>query len=130
MLSLYSAASIDAALTTPLDPHVRVFIEQRIASARANGLAEMTHIIIVQPGDTEADLVAEIGWSPLINPIDGSRFGEPDFVAPWDWLQCHDNGFEFIVTMGNSGFAYVIFVQNIDGVPADLLNLCRVYAPT
>ena len=123
MISIFDAASLSAALATPLDPRLRVMIEQRINSARKNGLAEMTHIVVVQPGDTEADIVAEIAWSPLLNPIDGRRFGESGFVAPWDWLQRHDGGwYEMVVTVGNSGFAFVVLLT--PDMDPDLLQVC------
>ena len=127
MLSLSDAASIDAALTTQLDPRLRVMIEQRLASARDNGLADMTHIVVVQAGDTEADIVAEIGWSPLVNPIDGRRFGEPGFVAPWDWLQRHAGWHEMVVTVGNSGFAFILFIEDAPDTDPELLELCRAH---
>ena len=53
MLSLYDAASTDAALNTQLDPRLRDLLKQRIASARDKGLADMTHILVVQPGDSQ-----------------------------------------------------------------------------
>ena len=123
MISIFDAASLSAALATPLDPRLRVMIEQRINSARKNGLAEMTHIVVVQPGDTEADIVVELNWTPLVNPIDGRRFGESGFVAPWDWLQRHDGGwYEMVVTVGNSGFAFVVLLT--PDMDPDLLQVC------
>ena len=127
MISIFDAASLSAALATPLHPRLRVLIEQRIASARKNGLADMTHIVVLQPGDTEADLVAEIGWTPLVNPIDRCRyrFGEPGFVAPWDWLQRHAGWWEMVVTVGDGGFAYLLLFSDTPDMNPDLLELCR-----
>ena len=129
MLSIYDAASLDVALALPLDPRLRGLIEKRIASARAKGLADMTHIVVVTPGDTEADIVAEVGWSPLVNPIDGCRFGEPGFVEHWDWLQGLEGyGLERVVTVGNSGFAFILLIENAPHTDAALAALCQQYA--
>ena len=128
MLSIFDATSLNAALALPLDPRLRELLQQRISSAREKGLADMTHLVVVQPEDTEADLVAEIGWSPLVNPIDGCRYGEPGFVAPWDWL-CLTNGFyEIVVTIGNSGFAFILLIEDAPDTDPDLLKLCRAHA--
>ena len=127
MISIFDAASLSAALATKLDPRLRVLIEQRIASARKNGLAEMTHIVVVQPGDTEAVIVAEIGWSPLVNPIDECRHGQSGFVAPWDWFQMHDRWCEMVVTVGDSGFAFILLIEDAPDADPELLELCRAH---
>lgn len=129
MLSIYDAASLDVALALPLDPRLRGLIEQRIASARAKGLADMTHIVAIQPGDTEADIFAEVGWSPLVNPIDGCRFGEQGFVEHWDRLQGLEGyGWEMIVTVGGSGFAFVMLIEDAPDTDLALAALCKTYA--
>ena len=129
MLSIYDAASLDAALASPLDPRLRNLIERRIASARAKGLADMTHLVAVTRGDTARELVAELGWSPLVNPIDSRSYGKPGFIAPWDWLQRLDHyGWEMIVTVGDSGFAFILLIEDAEGVPEELLALCRHYS--
>lgn len=129
MLSLYDAASIDAALATQLDPRLRDLLQQRLSSGRAKGLADMTHFVVVQPGDVEADIVAEIGWSPLVNPIDGCRYGEQGFVAPWNWLQRHNGDwFEMNVTVGNSGFAFILLIEDAPDTDPGLMELCHAYA--
>ena len=130
MLSIYDVATLNAALANQLDPRLRALIEQRIASARDKGLADMTHIVVVQSGDTEAKIVSAIGWSPLINPIDESRFGEPSFVAPWDWVQWSDDGrfLEIVVPVGDGGFAFILLIEAAPDMDPDLLALCRSHA--
>lgn len=128
MLSLHDPASTDSALRSPIDPTLRTLLTARVASLPTNGLADLTHFLVVQPGDTEAMIVDEIGFSPLVNVFDRVRFGDVGFHPFWDWL--HDVGgwFEMIVAVGNEGFAFVLIIQNADGVDAELLNLCRTHA--
>lgn len=127
MLSIHDTASAEEALNQPLDPDLRKCISAKLEQAQAAGLADLTHILVIQPGDTEATIIGEIGFSPLCNPLDGDRFGHPDFQPYWAWL--HDAGgwYEIIVTVGNAGFAYLIFVTKEEGVLSDLLAMCSAH---
>jgi hypothetical protein len=40
-------------------------------------------------------------------------------------LKDHIGWFELVFVIGNDGFAYVLFVQDTDGVEPNLLTLCR-----
>ena len=129
MLSFNDAAAIAAAPTTAsIDPALQQLLAERIHDWTAIDLLGQTHLLIVQPGDTEAAIVQEIAFSLLVDPIGGLRFGSQGFVPFWDWLEDIGGWFEMIVTVGNSGFAFQLFIQNAEGVDPELLNLCRTYA--
>jgi hypothetical protein len=128
MLSIFDDASAQAALDQPLEPNLRTLIADRLSDAAAIGLADQTHIVVVQPGDSEAMLQEELGWSPLVNPRTGERYGSPCFEPYWSWLQDVGGYHELILTVGNFGFAFMILVQDAEGVPADLLAMCRAHA--
>lgn len=131
MLSLYDGASIERALSLPMDPRLHDLLASRIAtlSSRCGPASDdLTHFLVVEAGDTEAAIVAEIGFSPLVNIIDGVRFGSPGFHQSWDWLQDLGGWFELIMAVGNGGFAFVLLIQDVAGVEPELLNLCRTYA--
>jgi hypothetical protein len=127
MMSLYDRATIGAALQRDLDPQLHRLLTERIngLATRFGDLVDYTHFLIVEPGDTEADIEQQIGFSPLVNPIDGARYRDRDFSPPWDWLEDHNGWFELIFTCGNSGFAYVLLIQDAASVPDDLLVMCR-----
>lgn len=129
MLSFHDAAAIAAAPTsTSIDANLKQLLADRVHDWTATNLLGHTHLLIVRPGDTEADIVQEVAFSPLVNPIDGRRFGSKGFEPPFDWLEAHEGWFELIVTVGNSGFAFVLFIQDAEGVDAEVLDLCRTYA--
>lgn len=128
MLSLYDRTTMSTALKRPLAPKLRKLLEDRIAQYDRDDLIELTHVLVVEGGDTEEGISAEVGFSPLVNPLDNSRYRSPSFQPFWDWLQSHDGWFELILTMGNSGFAYVLLIEDVHGVEQDLLSLCRTYA--
>ena len=128
MLSLRDEASMKAALRLRLQPELRQMLSDRIQDAAATELLNMTHFVVVEPGDCEHDLVDAIGLTPLVNPIDRARYGARDFHPFWDFLEHHSGWFEMIVSVGNSGFAFVLFIQDAEGADSELMALCREYA--
>ncbi len=130
MLSFDDGASIAGASLLVLEPRLAALISARAAALATpyGDLADLTHILVVEAGDTEAQIVEAVDFSPMANPIDGARFGDAGFQPWWDWLQRHDGWFELIVCVGDSGFAFVLFVADAEGVDRRLLDLCRTSA--
>ena len=130
MISLIDRASFDDAAFLCRETGLQRLLLSRIAALVRDGhdLTDLTQILIIQVGDREQDVIEEIGLSPLVNPLDGCRYGDPQFQPWWDWLQDTGGWFEMIVTVGDTGFAYVLLVQDDDGVDAELLAMCREYA--
>lgn len=126
MIHLYDRATIAGALTLHLDPSLRRLLAERI-DALTDELLDHTEYLVVEPGDTEAEIVRAVGFSPLVEPFEGARFGTPAFWPHWDWLANHGGIYELIESFGSS-FAYVLLIREAEGVPADLLALCRTYA--
>ena len=125
MLHFYDRATMAHALTLDLDLQLHTLLSDRIG-ALTEELVDYTEYLVVQPGDTEADIVRHIGLSPLLEPFDSIRFGEPGFTPYWDWLAEHGGWFEMIFTFG-SAFAYILFIPDAEGVPPQLLSLLRGY---
>ena len=115
MLSLYNRQTMTYALSLPIDHKLHALLADRIAQLTPE-LIEMTHFLIVETGDTEADLVRELGFCPI---------EIVDDVPSWDWLHDHGGWFELIMTVGDSGFAYHLFVHDGD---SPLPTLCRCHA--
>ena len=128
MLSLYDKASIAAAMGQPIEPALKTFLEARLDQAAKADLLDLTHILVIQPGDTEAQIIAEIGFSPLVEPLDGIRFGIAGFYPHWAWLQDVGGWYEMIVTVGDSGFAFILLIENGPGVIPELVAMCAHYA--
>ncbi|MXP47439.1 hypothetical protein GRI43_08600 [Altererythrobacter luteolus] len=117
MISIYDQHT---GLAQNLPTDLRDLIEGHLITAKENGLSDLTHIAVIDEGDTEEVIVQELGFSPLHNPLTGKRFGEPDFEPNWDWLEVHPDWFELIYTVGDSGFAFVLFVSRTDGLVSRL----------
>ncbi len=129
MLSFHTAAAIAAApMTASIDPALKQILTERVREWTAAGLLGLTHLIVVQPGDTERDIVDAIGWSPLTDALDGKRFGDEGFEPHFEWLSDVGGHFELIRTVGNDGFAFHVFIPDRAGVAPELLALCHSFA--
>ncbi len=129
MLSIAGRKAIEAALARPLQAQLRSILQTRVQhlECRQPDLVELTHFVVMQRGDTSADLKRTIGLTPLVNPIDGARFRSPAFHPWWDWLGRTGDYFEAIISVGNAGFAFVLLIEDTLGVDPELLCLCRTY---
>jgi hypothetical protein len=69
-----------------------------------------------------ADVRPPVGCRALVaqSRLDGIRH-QPD----WDWIARHQGWWELMYTVGNSGFAYIVLVQDAARVLPELLALCR-----
>lgn len=129
MQYLYDRATRAHALTSSRDETLTTLLANRIA-ALSHGefnLIDQTEILVVEPRDREADIIRHVGFSPLVEPIDGVRFGQPNFHPFWDWLVQHQGWWEMCISFGST-FAYILFIKDGDGVEPALLTLCRCYA--
>ena len=126
MLHFYDRAGFARALTLDLDANLHRLLADRIG-ALTEDLIDCTEYLVVQPGDTEVDIIHCIGLSPLIEPMDGIRFGEPGFRPHWDYLAAQDGWYELIFTFG-SDFAYILFIHKEDQAADPLQRLCHAYS--
>jgi hypothetical protein len=117
MLHLYDRATMAAALAADLEPQLHRLLAERI-EALGDDLIDWTEYLVVEPGDTEEEIVQHVGFSPLVEPINGARFGTPGFHPHW---------FELIETFG-SAFAYVLLIRNEKEAASGILTMCRFYA--
>ena len=122
MLNIYDEQTAATVLGGDLTPDLRDLIESCLSRAEENGLSAMTHIAVIEPGDTEEAIVDELGFSPLHNPLTGRRFGQRGFTPNWNWLAVHPAWFELIYTVGNSGFAVIIFAPTSAGALAQMCS--------
>ncbi|HZG45491.1 MAG TPA: hypothetical protein VEZ41_04385 [Allosphingosinicella sp.] len=128
MLTFTDAASIAASPAVPADPRLQKLLAERVEQWASTDVLDLTEVLIVEPGDTAKDIWRESTICPLVNPLDGSRFGSDAFTPFWESLERREAFYELIVTVGNSGFAYVILIADAEGADPALLALCRTYA--
>ena len=118
MQNLPTIDSIRAVLDQPIGKVLRALLEDRLADTIHCGLQNLTHVLVVEAGDTEQQIIEAVAFSPLTTRID-NRPNCPD----WDWIERHDGWWELLYTVGNSGFAYILLVEDAEDSP--LAQLCR-----
>ncbi len=126
MLHFHDRATIAHALTLDLEPTLRRLLRERIA-ALGEDLIDWTEYLVIELSDTEADIIRHIGFSPLVEPVEGIRFGQQGFHPLWDWLTDHGGWFEMVVTFGST-FAYVLLIADDRSDCLELAEMCRRYS--
>jgi hypothetical protein len=128
VLSIRNAAALTHVLDGPIDPKLKLQLQRRYYQLAEYDLADIAYFLIVRPGDAEADIIRELGFSPLMNLVEEVRFPSPDFEPSWECIEDHGGWFELTYILSDDGFGYVLLVQDAEGVDPDLLALCRQYA--
>lgn len=129
MQSLPNLYAMEAALAGPMEPVLHRLVSDRLTDAIACGVEHLTHLIIVEPGDAEADFQREAAFSPFHAPLSDTRYGDEDFLPNWDWAGHHGGWYEWFKIVGNDGFAFIVLVPDVEGVDPLLLSMLRTYVP-
>lgn len=126
MLIIYDRGSATNVLAGSLDPPMRAAVEAELLllTGGDHDLTGETDVLIVQRGDTEADIIREAGFSPLVDPITGIRFDQLGFEPSWDLLTLSGGVFRIVITYGST-FATILLVPDADGIEPALRALCR-----
>lgn len=131
MLSLRTTSAMERAAATYSDVRLGQLLNQRMHTLRSSyegDLEEIAHFLIVEPGDTPRNVEAELGFSPLKNRVDGTRFGDPAFTPSWEIILCHGRWFELVYIVSDDGFGWIVFIANDPGTEFDLHALCLAYS--
>lgn len=132
MIALRSTDCILVASQPPSEASLRKIINQRLTQLTEDGggdVADFAHFLIVQAGDDDQSVRAELGFSILENLVDGARYGDLDFEPSWEWVMRHEGWFELVYVLSDDGFGWVVLIQDDEATDADLLAVCREYAP-
>jgi hypothetical protein len=126
MLTINDGGSLLRALSMPLDIRLKGLLERR--AEQLGSMEDNARFVVVEPGDRARFLEEALGFSPLQNLTDGSRFGDPDFTPGWEWIERHEFGWELCFIFTDDGFAHVVLVPDAPRVSAKLLRLCTQFA--
>ena len=130
MLVLRNAA--DVALIA--DPAVRTLVTLRFRQFDSPTVLDApdAELIVVEIGDAVSEIEAAIGLPILHSLFDDLPFDHPDLTPCFDLLEEHTHGttriYEMVCIRNDDGAATAIFVPDSEGIPSDLLALCRSFA--
>lgn len=129
MIHLYNRETIVRASTLSLDRPLRELLAARIAALKTEygDLTDHTEFLVVEPGDTEADFVRHAGFSPLVDPIDGHRWPNPQFRPGWDYLGTYPAAYQLNFSFGST-FGQIVLIERRDGVWPEALAMCACYS--
>ncbi|QIG53761.1 hypothetical protein G6N82_05975 [Altererythrobacter sp. BO-6] len=94
MLNLTNAAAIDAAIQTVTCPTLKRLLTDRLADILTCELQDLTHVLVMEPGDAEAELRACLGREP----------------RDWDWREQHGHWWE-LMYLASDEFAFIVFAE-------------------
>jgi hypothetical protein len=127
----------DPATTSLLtDPYIRGLVSLRWSQILAGEPYDYdwhSYMVVVEPDDTVEQLEQEIGLPVLHGLFDDTPFGHPDFTPCFEILEEHRNEsassiYEMVFISNDDGFATTVFVPASEGIPGDLLAMCRSFA--
>jgi hypothetical protein len=127
MIVLRNSADVDA---IP-QPGIRQLIRQRLSELELDEPYDrMGELILVEPGDTPAFLEDRTGIWITSGLFGDKKYGEPDFMPSFEWLEHQADCYEMLFVISDYGFGTVLFVPDSADIDPDLLAFCRQYATT
>ena len=124
-----------ATISQLTDPYIRSLVSLRwsqILAGEPYDYDRHGYMVIVEPGDTVEQLEQEIGLPILHGLFDDLPYGHPDFTPCFDILEEHSyessTAYEMVFISNDDGFATTVFVPACEGIPGDLLAMCRSFA--
>jgi hypothetical protein len=118
------------ALDSWLDQELVQLLRLRLAfyAEYEEPLSGLFKLILIEPGDTLADLDGEFNGAFLINHFSGRRYGDPRFKPAFEVLEEHPTFYDMVFCEGDAGFGVEVIVPKTDGIDARLLSLCAQFA--
>jgi hypothetical protein len=123
------------------DPYIRELVALRWSQVLAGEPYDYNrhgYMVVVEPGDTVEQLEQEIGLPILHGLFDDVPFGHDDFTPCFDTFEEHtyENGnsneqhriYEMVFIRNDDGFATTVIVPDAEGIPGNLLAMCRSFA--
>ncbi len=124
-----------AATSQVTDPSIHELVSLRFRQILAGEPYDYDrhgYMVIVESGDTVAQLEQAVGLPILHDLFDDLPYGDPDFTPCFDILEEHiyeqHRIYEMVFISNDDGFATTVLVQATEGIPGDLLALCRSFA--
>lgn len=112
------------------NPAIRGVVQQRINDLGGEGFDTdaLGYILVVEPGDTIKAIHAQVGFNILHNRFTGVRYDHPGFTGSFEFIEEFPACYDLVFVLDDSGFGIEMFVPKEEGIDADLIAMCRMYA--
>jgi hypothetical protein len=131
MITICSSADMARALESSLPADLARLLEERrdqLAEYDDYDLGELANYVVVEPGDTAAAIIAELGFDPATNLTNDKRMGEPGFTPSWEDVPRQPGWIELPFILSDDGFGKVLLIPARDDIDPDLLALVQAHA--
>ena len=91
-------------------------------------LADLYKLILIEPGDTLADLDVEFNGAFLINHYSGRRYGDSGFKPAFEVLEDYPGFYAMLFCEGDGGFGIEVIVPKASDIDAGLQSVCAQFA--
>lgn len=114
------------------NPAIRELVKQRINDLGGDAFdaTELGFFIVLETADTIEAISATVGFNILHNRFTGIRFDATGFTPSFEFIEEFPSCFDMVFVLDDSGFGVELFVCKGEGIDADLLAMCRMYAFT
>lgn len=113
-----------------LDLAIGALVRQRINDLGCEEFdsAELGYFLVVEIGDTLEALETQLGFSILANRFTGIRYDQADFTPSFEFIEEFAACYDMVFVLSDDGYGVEVFVPKAEGVPPDLLVMCRTFA--
>ncbi|RYE41457.1 MAG: hypothetical protein EOP24_36850 [Hyphomicrobiales bacterium] len=92
----------------------------------ADHTALLLAVMVMEEGDTAADLEEALGFTVLRNRWNGLTPDAKQFTPSWDALDDHPDWYELTFILSDAGEGMVVFIPK--GLSGSITDLCRTHA--
>lgn len=112
------------------NPAIRALVQQRTndLGGEAFDSEALGYFLVIEPGDTIEAIHAKVGFNILHNRFTGVRYDGPGFTGSFEFIEELASCFDMVFVLDDSGIGIEVFVPKEEGIDADLMAMCRMYA--
>ena len=86
------------------------------------------HFVLVEVGDSIAEIEAKTGCQVMHGLSIEYRYGDSKFQPSFEWLVEHPNFYEAVFIFSDDGFGIDLLIPKALGIDVELLEMCAKYA--
>ena len=86
------------------------------------------HFVLVEVGDSIADIEAKTGCQLMHGLSKDSQYGESKFQPSFEWLVEHPSFYEAVFTISDDGYGVDLLIPKAFNIDVELLEMCAKYA--
>lgn len=110
--------------------NIRGLVQRRIYDLGGESFdsASMGYFLVVEYGDTEEALNAQLGFDLLCDQMTGIRYGQRGFSPSFKFVEELPYCFDMVFIISDDGFGIEVFIPKSASVLPDLIAMCQQYA--